>query len=60
QVGGWGAEVAAQIVHEAFDYLDAPPARVCLPDYPLPYSPALEDAALPSPEAIAAAVRALM
>jgi len=60
QVGGWGAEVAAQVVHEAFDYLDAPPARVCLPDYPLPYSPALEDAALPSPEAIAAAVRALM
>ena len=60
QVGGWGAEVVSQVVNEAFDYLDAPPARVTLPDYPLPYSPALEDAALPSPDSIAAAVRGLM
>jgi len=60
QVGGWGAEVVSQVVSEAFDYLDAPPARVTLPDYPLPYSPALEDAALPSPDSIAAAVKSLI
>lgn len=60
QVGGWGAEVVAQVVADAFDYLDAPPARVTLPDHPLPFSPVLEDAALPSPERIAAAVRALL
>lgn len=60
QVGGWGAEVAAQVTEAAFDYLDAPPGRVTLPDHPLPYSPPLEDAAIPTPERIAAAVRALM
>jgi pyruvate dehydrogenase E1 component beta subunit len=60
QLGGWGAEVVAQIVTNAFDYLDAPPVRVCLPDYPLPFSPVLEDAALPSPEAIIAAVKSLL
>jgi pyruvate dehydrogenase E1 component beta subunit len=60
QVGGWGAEVVSQVVNEAFDYLDAPPARVTLPDYPLPYSPALEDASIPSPDSIAAAVKALI
>ena len=60
QVGGWGAEVVAQVTSEAFDYLDAPPGRVTLPDYPVPYSPPLEDAAIPSPERIAAAVKALV
>lgn len=60
QVGGWGAEVVAQTVSEAFDYLDAPPARVTLPDYPVPYSPQLEDATLPTPERIAATVKSLL
>jgi acetoin:2,6-dichlorophenolindophenol oxidoreductase subunit beta len=60
QLGGWGAEVAAQVVQNAFDYLDAPPARVCLPEYPVPYSPPLEDDVIPSPERIAACVRSLL
>ncbi len=60
QVGGWGAEVVAQTVSEAFDYLDAPPARVTLPDYPVPYSPQLEDATLPTPERIVATVKSLL
>ena len=60
QIGGWGAEVASQVTDAAFDYLDAPPARVTLPDYPVPYSPPLEDAAIPTPERIAAAVKALV
>lgn len=46
--GGWGAEVIAVVAKEAFDYLDAPPARLTLPDWPMPYTPALEDAAIPS------------
>jgi pyruvate/2-oxoglutarate/acetoin dehydrogenase E1 component len=60
QLGGWGAEVAAQVVQNAFDYLDAPPARVCLPEYPVPYSPPLEDDVIPSPEKIASCVRSLL
>ncbi len=60
QVGGWGAEVVAQVVAEAFDHLDSPPCRVTLPDHPVPYSPPLEDGHLPSPEAIAAAVKSLL
>jgi pyruvate/2-oxoglutarate/acetoin dehydrogenase E1 component len=58
--GGWGASVVADVVTEAFDWLDAPPVRVTLPDHPLPYSPPLEDAAIPSPERIADAARKLM
>jgi pyruvate/2-oxoglutarate/acetoin dehydrogenase E1 component len=60
QLGGWGAEVAAQVTHAAFDYLDAPPERISLPEYPVPYSPSLEDGAIPTAERIAAAVRSLL
>lgn len=60
RLGGWGAEVCARVVEEAFDHLDAPPVRLGLPEYPLPYSPALEDAAIPSVEGIAEAVRTLV
>lgn len=59
-VGGWGAEVCAQVTTAAFEYLDAPPQRLGLPEYPLPYSPALEDAAIPDAPAIVRAVRALL
>ena len=55
--GGWGAEVVSQVVSDAFDYLDSPPVRLGLPEFPLPYSPPLEDAAIPSVERIADAVR---
>jgi acetoin:2,6-dichlorophenolindophenol oxidoreductase subunit beta len=60
QVGGWGAEVVAQVTSEAFDHLDSPPRRVTLPDHPVPYSPPLEDSVLPSPDSIAAAVKSLL
>lgn len=60
RVGGWSAEVITQIVEDAFDDLDAPPARLSLPDHPLPYSPPLEDALIPTPEAIAATARSLV
>ncbi len=44
---GVGAEVAATVVAEAFDYLDAPPARVYQKDVPLPYAGNLEAMSLP-------------
>ncbi|MFT4659678.1 MAG: pyruvate dehydrogenase E1 component beta subunit [Ilumatobacter sp.] len=55
--GGLGAEVAAQIQEEAFDYLDAPVGRVAAPFSPVPFSPVLEQAYLPSPADIEQAIR---
>ena len=52
--GGIGAEIAAQIQEEAFDYLDAPVARVGAPFSPVPYSPALESIYVPSADSIVA------
>ena len=56
---GVGAEVAARVVAEAFDYLDAPPARVHGEDVPMPYAANLEALALPSVERIIQAVKAV-
>jgi pyruvate dehydrogenase E1 component beta subunit len=60
RTGGWSGNVIAEVVEQAFDYLDAPPARVTLPDHPLAYSPHLEDAMIPSPETIVAAVKSVI
>lgn len=46
--GGIGGEVVARIAEKAFDYLDAPVARIAAPDTPVPYSPPLEEAFLPN------------
>ncbi len=56
---GVGAEVAARVVEMAFDYLDAPPARVCQEDVPLPYAANLETLSLPSVEKIIQAAKAV-
>ena len=56
---GVGAEVAARVTAEAFDYLDAPPARVHQVDAPLAYAANLEAMALPSVEDIVEAVKAV-
>jgi pyruvate dehydrogenase E1 component beta subunit len=45
---GIGAEIAARLLEEAFDYLDAPVARVSGKDVPMPYAANLEKLALPS------------
>jgi pyruvate dehydrogenase E1 component beta subunit len=58
--GGIGAEFAAQIQEEAFDYLDAPVGRVGAPFAPVPFSPALEKAYVPNAERIAAEVRRIL
>lgn len=57
--GGIGAEIAAQIQEEAFDYLDAPIGRVAAPFSPIPFSPVLEKQYVPDAERIAAGVRNL-
>ena len=54
---GFGAEIAATLVEEAFFHLDAPIERLTMPDIPSPHSPILLEAALPSVPAIAAAMR---
>jgi pyruvate/2-oxoglutarate/acetoin dehydrogenase E1 component len=58
--GSLSAEIVARIVEQAFYDLDAPPARVCTAEVPIPYPRHLEDAALPQPPAIAAAARELV
>ncbi len=54
---GVGAEIAAQIMEKAFDYLDAPVLRVAGEDVPIPMSPVLEEAAIPSKEKIVDAIK---
>jgi pyruvate dehydrogenase E1 component beta subunit len=59
RMGGFGAELAAQVQALAFDELDAPVGRVGAPFAPVPFSPPLEDAYLPSRADVVAAVRAV-
>ena len=54
---GFGAEIAARIADELFDYLDAPVKRVSGVDVPMPYAQNLEQLALPDVAQIVAAVR---
>jgi pyruvate/2-oxoglutarate/acetoin dehydrogenase E1 component len=55
--GGISAEIAMRIVEQGFYDLDAPIARVCTEEVPLPYPKHLEDAALPNPARIVATVQ---
>jgi len=52
RTGGFGAEIAAVVADEAFLDLDAPVARVTMPDIPSPHHPKLMEWALPSPVTI--------
>ena len=58
--GGVGAEVAAILADRAFGSLDSPIRRVACEDVPIPCSPALERAVLPSVEKIRQAVESLI
>lgn len=57
--GGIGAELAAILAEELFEYLDGPITRVAAPDAPFPYAPPLEAAYLPNAEKILSAARKL-
>ena len=56
---GFGAEIAAQISENGFDFLDAPVRRVAAADTPIPYAPKLEDFVLPNDEDIYTALKSL-
>jgi pyruvate dehydrogenase E1 component beta subunit len=58
--GGLGAEIAAQIQEEAFDFLDAPVARIGAPFSPVPFSPALEQHYVPDAARIADGIRSVL
>jgi len=60
RTGSFSAEVSAQIMENAFDDLDAPVARVCSAEVPMPYARHLEEAALPKVEEIVVAARELV
>jgi pyruvate dehydrogenase E1 component beta subunit len=57
--GGFGAEISAIVMENAFDWLDAPVARVACEDVPMPYNMEMEFAALPTEEDVANAVVAM-
>ena len=57
---GIGSEVASVVMEQAFDWLDAPVARVSGKDVPMPYNRNLEFAALPSEEDVVDAVLAML
>lgn len=58
--GGIGSEIAAAVVEEAFDSLDAPILRVASPEMPIPFSPTLEQAYMPNAEKIVEAATRLI
>jgi pyruvate dehydrogenase E1 component beta subunit len=59
QQSGVGAEISARVVERAFDWLDAPPARVSGKDVPMPYAANLEKLALPNVAEVVAAAKAV-
>jgi pyruvate dehydrogenase E1 component beta subunit len=59
QQSGVGAEIAARVMEHAFDYLDAPVARVSGKDVPMPYAANLEKLALPSVADVVEAAKAV-
>jgi pyruvate/2-oxoglutarate/acetoin dehydrogenase E1 component len=60
KTGGVGAEIAAQIMEQAFDYLERPILRLASPDLPMPSAKNLEAICIPSAESICQAVRELL
>jgi len=57
---GYGAEIAARIADELFEWLDAPVRRLAAKDVYVPYHPILEEAVLPQPADIVRAARELV
>ncbi|HEX6899828.1 MAG TPA: transketolase C-terminal domain-containing protein, partial [Thermoanaerobaculia bacterium] len=60
RTGGLSAEIAARVQEGAFYSLDAPVARLCTAEVPIPYPRHLEQAALPQPPQIVEAARSLV
>ena len=60
KTGGFGGEVSALIMENAFDYLDAPVERVAAIDSPIPYAESLSRAVIPNPDWIVKGVKKIM
>lgn len=60
EFSGFGAEIATEVGVKAFTDLDAPILRICGQEAPIPFSPVLEDASIPSVDKIVAGVRQLV
>ena len=60
RTGGFAAEIAAQIQEHAFDYLDAPVARLAGAEAPMPYSFPLEKLAIPDSDGVVRAVKEML
>ena len=60
RTGSLAGEIMARIMEQAFYELDAPVARVCSAEVPIPYAKHMEEAALPQAPAVVAAVRQLL
>jgi pyruvate/2-oxoglutarate/acetoin dehydrogenase E1 component len=60
KTGGLGAEIAAAVVEQAFDYLDTSIVRVSCPDIPVPFSPPLEQEYMPNANKVVHAVEAML
>ncbi|MBI3864227.1 MAG: alpha-ketoacid dehydrogenase subunit beta [Planctomycetia bacterium] len=60
RTGSLAGEISAQIMERGFYDLDAPVARVCSVEVPIPYAKHLEDAALPQPERIVSTIQELL
>lgn len=60
RTGSFSAEISAQIMENSFDELDAPVARVCSAEVPMPYAKHLEEATLPQADQIVAAALELV
>jgi len=60
EMSGFGAEIAAQVGVKAFTDLDAPILRICGQESPIPFSPPLEDASIPSVKKIVTKLRDLV
>ena len=58
-LAGMGSEIAAMMMEQAFDWLDAPVVRVCGADVPMPYAANLEKLAIPQPETVIEAAKSV-
>jgi 2-oxoisovalerate dehydrogenase E1 component beta subunit len=59
RTAGFGAEIAATVGEESFEYLDAPVLRLAAPDTPVPFSPPLEKAFIPQVDDVVQAIERL-
>ncbi|MDD4019743.1 MAG: transketolase C-terminal domain-containing protein, partial [Kiritimatiellae bacterium] len=60
KTGGFAAEIAAQIVEQAYDYLEKPVRRLASPDFPIPSAKNLEAACIPTVPDIVALARSMV